>query len=73
MVALWLLMNDHNEKSEEAEEQAEEKVLVFVHECLETWRLNVARGFSDHVYKCMYADILERKDFLKFNRILEGL
>lgn len=68
MVALWLLMNDYGD-----DESNEEKVLDFVDKCLDSWRLNIARGFSDHVYNCMYEDILERKDYLKFLRILEKL
>jgi hypothetical protein len=70
MIALWLLMNDHDDKKPEL---VEEKVMKFILECLDTWRLNVARGFSDHVYGCMYSDIMERKDYLKFRRILEEL
>lgn len=71
LVALWLLMNDHvitkNGQSEE------DKVIEFVYKCLESWRLNVAKGFSDHVYKCMWQDILERRDYLQFERILKRI
>ena len=69
MVALWLLMNDFDEK----EDNPEDLVNEFVLKCLDLWKLNVARGFSEFVYKNMYADILERRDFLKFQRIQEAL
>ena len=73
LVSLWLLMNDHNDRQEDAQQKAEEKVVNFVLECLDSWPLNIARGFSDFVYNKIYEDILERKDFLKFQRIQKEL
>ena len=73
LVALWLLMNDHNHKEENSVQKAEEKVVQFVLVCLDSWPLNIARGFSDFVYQKIYEDILERQDFLKFQKIQKGL
>lgn len=71
LVALWLVLNiDGVEKSEKAFNNV---VINFIYKCLDKWKGNNGKGFSDFVSVEMIFNILEYEDFALYEEIYEIL
>lgn len=68
LVSLWLTLNTQDETVGDYQG----KVSNFIYSCLSKWDKDTAKGFSDFVSEKMIQDILERRDFIKYKRILSS-
>ena len=76
IISLWLLGTE-NEKSEKNKNKNfvrnVRNVRDFMYQCLDKWKYNTAKGFSDFVTEKMIQDILEELDFIEYKKILKRL
>jgi len=62
--SLWLLLREYNDFK-----NPKDMILDFIHNSLDIWKEDTAKGFSDFITERMIKDILSKKDFIEYKRI----
>lgn len=71
IISLWILMTVTPLEKDltKLEKIHKNYVTDFIYSCLNRWKGNTAKGFSDFVTEGMIRDILDKKDFSEYRRI----
>lgn len=67
LIALWILLSEVYSKD------PKEELTEFIYKCLDLWKGDTAKGFSDFVSEKLIQSILETEDYIAYKKILKTL